>query len=163
MNISTLPILGGFLQKVCCLTNSGPPRPDCVSSIVTFFWRKWKSSHNVVRPDTVRPAYAVPKHIVRPRDVGSGQVPKWPDYIEIKGQEQIEGLARACQLARHVLLLAGRSLEVGMTTDGIDFIFIVHQETIGHNAYPSPLRYGGFPKSVCMSVNNVVCHGIPDR
>ncbi|KAF6727634.1 Methionine aminopeptidase 1D, mitochondrial [Oryzias melastigma] len=47
-----------------------------------------------------------------------------------------------------------------MTTDEIDFI--VHQETIRHNAYPSPLRYGGFPKSVCTSVNNVVCHGIPD-
>uniref|UniRef100_A0A3Q2Y7Z7 Methionine aminopeptidase n=1 Tax=Hippocampus comes TaxID=109280 RepID=A0A3Q2Y7Z7_HIPCM len=49
---------------------------------------------------------------------------------------------------------------VGMTTDEVDFL--VHQETIQHNAYPSPLRYGGFPKSVCTSVNNVVCHGIPD-
>ncbi|XP_071217322.1 methionine aminopeptidase 1D, mitochondrial-like isoform X2 [Salvelinus alpinus] len=47
-----------------------------------------------------------------------------------------------------------------MMTDEIDFI--VHQETIRHNAYPSPLRYGGFPKSVCTSVNNVICHGIPD-
>lgn len=51
--------------------------------------------------------------------------------------------------------------QVGVTTDEIDFI--AHQETIKHNAYPSPLRYGGFPKSVCTSVNNVVCHGIPDR
>lgn len=51
--------------------------------------------------------------------------------------------------------------QIGMTTDELDFI--VHQETIKHNAYPSPLRYGGFPKSVCTSVNNVVCHGIPDR
>lgn len=131
---------------------------------------------------------------MRPDYVGTSLVPEWPDYIEIKVQEQIEGLARACQLARHVLLLAGRSLkvsaysqqvtcvflcceiqknpslsltvvtcgfQVGMTTDEIDFI--VHQETIEHNAYPSPLRYGGFPKSVCTSVNNVVCHGIPDR
>ncbi|KAI3375068.1 hypothetical protein L3Q82_021582, partial [Scortum barcoo] len=99
-------------------------------------------------------------HIVRPDYVGTGLVPEWPDYIEIKGPEEIEGLARACQLARHVLLLAGRCLRIGMTTDEIDFI--VHQETIKHNAYPSPLRYGGFPKSVCTSVNNVVCHGIPD-
>ena len=129
---------------------------------------------------------------MRPDYVKSRLVPEWPDYIEIKDQEQIEGLARACQLARHVLLLAGRSLkvnayslkvisvflchekqqknnliiltcgfQVGMTTDEIDFI--VHQETFMHNAYPSPLRYGGFPKSVCTSVNNVVCHGIPDR
>ncbi|XP_043931472.1 methionine aminopeptidase 1D, mitochondrial isoform X3 [Protopterus annectens] len=50
--------------------------------------------------------------------------------------------------------------EVGMTTEEIDYI--VHHETIRHNAYPSPLGYGGFPKSVCTSVNNVVCHGIPD-
>lgn len=48
-----------------------------------------------------------------------------------------------------------------MTTEEIDSI--VHHEIIRQNAYPSPLGYGGFPKSVCTSVNNVVCHGIPDR
>uniref|UniRef100_A0A6I8NB24 Methionine aminopeptidase n=1 Tax=Ornithorhynchus anatinus TaxID=9258 RepID=A0A6I8NB24_ORNAN len=47
-----------------------------------------------------------------------------------------------------------------MTTEEIDSL--VHQEIITHNAYPSPLGYGGFPKSVCTSVNNVLCHGIPD-
>ncbi|XP_041847513.1 methionine aminopeptidase 1D, mitochondrial isoform X2 [Melanotaenia boesemani] len=152
--------LGGILQRVSCLRSCSPPTALLCQQHRRFFWRKWKSSHNVVHPATVRPAYAVPKHIVRPDYVGTGLVPEWPDYIEIKNQEQIEGLARACQLARHILLLAGRSLKVGMTTDEIDFI--VHQETIRHNAYPSPLRYGGFPKSVCTSVNNVVCHGIPD-
>ncbi|KAK1878984.1 Methionine aminopeptidase 1D mitochondrial [Dissostichus eleginoides] len=143
--------LGGFLQRACRLRSSGPPTALLCQQHRHLFWRKWKSSQNVVRPATVQPAYAVPKHIVQP---------EWPDYLEIKDQEQIDGLARACQLARHVLLLAGRSLRVGMTTDDIDFI--VHQETIKHNAYPSPLRYGGFPKSVCTSVNNVICHGIPD-
>uniref|UniRef100_A0A803STU4 Methionyl aminopeptidase type 1D, mitochondrial n=2 Tax=Anolis carolinensis TaxID=28377 RepID=A0A803STU4_ANOCA len=49
---------------------------------------------------------------------------------------------------------------VGMTTEEIDCL--VHHEIISHNAYPSPLGYGKFPKSVCTSVNNVVCHGIPD-
>lgn len=48
---------------------------------------------------------------MQPDYVGSRLVPEWPDYIEIKDQEQIEGLARACQLARHVLRLAGRSLK----------------------------------------------------
>uniref|UniRef100_A0A8D0D721 Methionine aminopeptidase n=1 Tax=Sander lucioperca TaxID=283035 RepID=A0A8D0D721_SANLU len=109
--------LGGFLRRVCFLRSCGPPTAVLCQQHRRFFWRKWKSCHSVVRPATVRPAYAVPKHIVR------------PDYV-------------------------------GMTTDEIDFI--VHQETIKHNAYPSPLRYGGFPKSVCTSVNNVVCHGIPD-
>ncbi|XP_028836892.1 methionine aminopeptidase 1D, mitochondrial [Denticeps clupeoides] len=124
----------------------------------TFFWKK--SSHGVVRPAVVRPAYDVPKHIKRPEYVFSSSVPEWADYVEIKDEEQIQGLRRACQLARHILLLAGRSLRVGMTTDEIDFI--VHQESVRHNAYPSPLHYGGFPKSVCTSVNNVLCHGIPD-
>ncbi|XP_072468416.1 methionine aminopeptidase 1D, mitochondrial isoform X4 [Notamacropus eugenii] len=50
--------------------------------------------------------------------------------------------------------------QVNMTTEEIDSL--VHQEIIRHNAYPSPLGYGGFPKSVCTSVNNVLCHGIPD-
>ncbi|KAI2668438.1 Methionine aminopeptidase 1D, mitochondrial [Labeo rohita] len=108
-----------------------------------FFWKKSSSSHSVVRPAVVRPSYAVPKHIQKPDYVSSSKVPEWPDYIEVKDEEQIEGLRRACQLARHVLLLAGKSLRVGMTTDEIDFI--VHQEAIRHNAYPSPLHYGGFP------------------
>ncbi|XP_064788382.1 methionine aminopeptidase 1D, mitochondrial [Oncorhynchus masou masou] len=152
--------LGGFLQRVCGLWGCGSPWGVQSQQHRQFFWRKWKSSRSVVRPAVVRPAYSVPKHILRPDYVNSGQVPDWPDYIEIKDQEQIQGLTRACQLARQILLLAGRSLKIGMMTDEIDFI--VHQETIRHNAYPSPLRYGGFPKSVCTSVNNVVCHGIPD-
>ncbi|XP_032421731.1 methionine aminopeptidase 1D, mitochondrial [Xiphophorus hellerii] len=152
--------VGCFLRRVSSLGRWSRSKDLLCEQHRSFFWRKWKSSHNVVRPATVRPAYAVPKHIVQPDYVSTGLVPEWPDYIEIKNQEQIEGLARACQLARHVLLLAGGSLRVGMTTDEIDFI--VHQETIRHNGYPSPLGYGGFPKSVCTSVNNVVCHGIPD-
>ncbi|KAJ8282439.1 hypothetical protein COCON_G00049580 [Conger conger] len=137
-----------------------PPWGGQAEPCRSFFWRKWQRSHSLVRPAVVHPAYTVPKHIMRPDYVTTGTVPDWADYIEIKDEDQIQGLRRACQLARHILLLAGRSLKVGMTTDEIDFI--VHQEAIRHNAYPSPLRYGGFPKSVCTSVNNVVCHGIPD-
>ncbi|EMP38669.1 Methionine aminopeptidase 1D [Chelonia mydas] len=100
------------------------------------------------------------KHIKKPDYVTTGIVPDWGDYIEIKNEDQIQGLHQACQLACHILLLAGKSLKVGMTTEEIDSI--VHHEIIRQNAYPSPLGYGGFPKSVCTSVNNVVCHGIPD-
>ncbi|XP_024922116.1 methionine aminopeptidase 1D, mitochondrial isoform X1 [Cynoglossus semilaevis] len=147
---------GGLLQRV----SRGLPTALLSQQHRHFFWQKWKYSHNIVRPANVSPAYPVPKHIVRPDYIGSELIPEWPDYIEIKDQEQIEGLARACQLARHVLLVAESNVKVGMTTDEIDLI--VHQEIIKHNAYPSPLSYGGFPKSVCTSVNNVVCHGIPD-
>ncbi|XP_075036738.1 methionine aminopeptidase 1D, mitochondrial isoform X2 [Mixophyes fleayi] len=97
---------------------------------------------------------------MKPDYVTTGIVPGWGDFIEIKDEDQIRGLRQACQLARHVLLMAGKMLKVGMTTEEIDAF--VHQSIISGNAYPSPLCYGGFPKSVCTSVNNVVCHGIPD-
>ncbi|RXM99364.1 Methionine aminopeptidase 1D, mitochondrial [Acipenser ruthenus] len=127
----------------------------------SFFWNKQRSTtHSVVKPATVGPAYPIPEHIMKPDYVTTGIVPDWGDYIEIKDEDQIQELRQACQLARRILLLAGKSLKVGMTTEEIDFI--VHEETIRQNAYPSPLGYGGFPKSVCTSVNNVVCHGIPD-
>ncbi|XP_043931471.1 methionine aminopeptidase 1D, mitochondrial isoform X2 [Protopterus annectens] len=125
-----------------------------------FFSGKRRAAYSIVWPATVFPAHPVPEHIRKPDYVTTGIVPDWGDYIEIKNQDQIQGLRKASHLARHVLLLAGKNLKVGMTTEEIDYI--VHHETIRHNAYPSPLGYGGFPKSVCTSVNNVVCHGIPD-
>ncbi|XP_066493758.1 methionine aminopeptidase 1D, mitochondrial isoform X3 [Tiliqua scincoides] len=125
-----------------------------------FFWRQRNAAYSIVWPAMVSPAHPVPKHIKKPDYVTTGIVPDWGDYIEIKNEDQIQGLRQACQLARHVLLLAGKSLKVGITTEEIDCV--VHHEIIRHNAYPSPLGYGNFPKSVCTSVNNVVCHGIPD-
>ncbi|XP_065607244.1 methionine aminopeptidase 1D, mitochondrial isoform X1 [Cyrtonyx montezumae] len=118
------------------------------------------TAYSIVWPAVVSPAHPVPEHIKRPDYVTTGIVPDWGDNIEIKNEDQIQGLRQACQLARHVLLLAGKGLKVGMTTEEIDST--VHHEIIRQNAYPSPLGYGGFPKSVCTSVNNVVCHGIPD-
>lgn len=67
----------------------------------------------------------------------------------------------ACRLAREVLDIAAAAIRYGITTDAIDEI--VHNATIERNAYPSPLNYRNFPKSVCTSVNEVICHGIPDQ
>ncbi len=64
------------------------------------------------------------------------------------------------KLAADVLRHAGSLIKPGVTTDEIDKA--VHQMIIENGAYPSPLNYGGFPKSVCTSVNECVCHGIPD-
>jgi methionyl aminopeptidase len=70
-------------------------------------------------------------------------------------------MREACQLAADTLLMVGPELRAGMTTDDINTL--VHDYTVKHGAWPSPLNYNGFPKSVCTSVNEVVCHGIPGK
>ena len=80
--------------------------------------------------------------------------------IEIKSAKEIEKMRVAGQMAAETLVLVGEKLKVGMTTDDINTI--VHEDTIRRNARPAPLNYRGFPKSVCTSINDVVCHGIPD-
>ena len=67
---------------------------------------------------------------------------------------------RAGTAAAEVLMIAGSMVTPGITTDAIDAR--VHEETLARNGYPSPLNYRGFPKSVCTSINEVICHGIPD-
>jgi len=80
--------------------------------------------------------------------------------VELKSLKEIEGIRVSSQMAAETLLLVGEKLRAGMTTDDIDKI--VHEDTIRRGAVPSPLNYKGFPKSVCTSVNDIVCHGIPD-
>jgi len=70
-------------------------------------------------------------------------------------------MREAGRIAREVLDTATAAVRVGITTDELDKL--VHAETIKRGAYPSPLNYGLFPKSVCTSVNEVICHGIPDE
>ena len=77
--------------------------------------------------------------------------------IKVYNSEEIEGIRAACRIGREVLDLGGKAVRVGVTCDEIDRI--VHEATIARNAYPSPLNYHEFPKSVCTSVNEVICHG----
>ncbi len=81
--------------------------------------------------------------------------------VEIKSPREIELMRNVCRLAAETLLHVGEKIRVGMTTDDIDRI--VHEHTLTQGARPAPLNYKGFPKSVCTSVNEIVCHGIPDR
>ncbi|KAK4534602.1 hypothetical protein CDCA_CDCA02G0627 [Cyanidium caldarium] len=120
-----------------------------------------------VRPGTVSATRAVPEHILRP-DYAGGPKQKWasrllsrfPWDIEVKTPEEMDGMRRAGKVAREVLDAACKAVRVGTTTEEIDAI--VHEETLKRGAYPSPLLYQGFPKSCCTSINEVVCHGIPD-
>jgi methionyl aminopeptidase len=79
--------------------------------------------------------------------------------IEIMTPAMVEKMREACRLAAETLLFVGPHIRAGMTTDDINTL--VHEHTLAQNAWPSPLNYKGFPKSVCTSVNEVVCHGIP--
>ena len=79
----------------------------------------------------------------------------------IKTPEQIEGIRRSGAVNTGVLDLVEQEIHAGMTTADIDKL--VYDYTVSHGAIPAPLNYEGFPKSVCTSVNEVVCHGIPSE
>jgi len=116
------------------------------------------------RPGKQTPTRKIPAGIKKPDYANDGRPkargPALPWQIEVKNQGDIEAMRAAGRVAREVLDAAGRAVAVGVTTESIDAL--VHQETIARGAYPSPLNYHGFPKSCCTSVNEVICHGIPD-
>ncbi|KAK7014889.1 methionine aminopeptidase [Favolaschia claudopus] len=154
-------------------------------------WKNHKILHNIVKLDpngigqdgtvnpwpnfkytgALRPVYplsarrTIPPHIPLPEYVEDG-VPR--AEMRVSGQaprilnpEEIEKMRTVCRMSREILDLAAAAVRPGITTDEIDEI--VHNATIERNAYPSPLNYREFPKSVCTSVNEVICHGIPDQ
>lgn len=108
----------------------------------------------------VSPRLDVPKHIPRPPYINSRRAPAFLDEFQIQDTEGIERMRASGKLAAQVRDFAGTLVKPGVTTDEIDRA--VHQMIIDAGAYPSPLGYGGFPKSVCTSVNECICHGIPD-
>lgn len=120
----------------------------------------------------LRPVYplsakrTIPKTIPHP-DYAADGIPKTarsllrPNKVELLDAKAQEGMRTVCRLAREVLDIAAAALRPGITTDEIDEI--VHKACIERNSYPSPLNYNHFPKSVCTSVNEVICHGIPDK
>lgn len=87
--------------------------------------------------------------------------------VELMNPSKLERMRASCSMAAECLVMVGQSLRAGMTTDDVNSL--VHQFIVSRDAYPSPLNYkpGGaprpFPKSVCTSVNEVVCHGIPGK
>lgn len=84
-----------------------------------------------------------------------------PSRKLIKTPEQIEGIRRSGLINTAVLDLVAREIKAGMSTAEIDKM--VYDFTVSHGAIPAPLNYEGFPKSVCTSINEVVCHGIPSE
>ncbi|MGI9621314.1 MAG: type I methionyl aminopeptidase [Acidimicrobiales bacterium] len=118
-----------------------------------------QASEPPIRAGMVSPRRTVPTEIARPPYAVSGD-PGASVLPLVRPPQEIEAMRRSGAMAAEVLLHVGKHVEVGMTTDKLDQI--AHDETIRLGAYPSPLNYRGFPKSICTSVNEVICHGIPD-
>lgn len=119
-----------------------------------------------LRPYKIGPPRQVPDTIPRP-DYAADGVPR--SEVESRQQrnvvcrtpKEIDGIRRACRVGREVLDAAHAAVRPGATTDEIDRV--VHDAMMEAGAYPSPLNYYNFPKSVCTSINEVICHGIPDQ
>ncbi|MCJ1458546.1 Methionine aminopeptidase 1 [Mycoblastus sanguinarius] len=110
------------------------------------------------------PRRQIPESIPHPewaKDGNPKYKPAGRNNIAILDKKQQDGMRKVCRLAREVLDIAAREVKPGVTTDHIDEV--VHKACIERNSYPSPLNYVHFPKSVCTSLNEVICHGIPDQ
>lgn len=118
-----------------------------------------RDAAGVLIPGVLSPQRAVPNSIVRPPYVGKATPPAHVGG-DIYDAESIEKIRRAGRISSQALDLIGTLLKPGMTTDEIDRIG--HEFVLDHGAYPSTLGYRGYPKSLCTSLNEVICHGIPD-
>src|SRR5690625_4659637 len=112
-----------------------------------------------LEPGTVSPRRPVPQSIERPEYVDR-PAPQPFTGSEVNDAETIERIRRTARLSAQALEHVGAAVRPGITTDELDRIG--HEFAVEHGAYPSSLGYRGFPKGLCTSVNEVVCHGIPD-
>jgi methionyl aminopeptidase len=111
-----------------------------------------------LQPGRVSPIRQVPSSITAPEYVGRKR-PRLGES-DVKDAETIERMRVAGRIAAQALAEVGRHVEPGVTTDELDRVG--HEFIISHGAYPSTLGYRGYPKSLCTSLNEVICHGIPD-
>ncbi|MHB8506609.1 MAG: type I methionyl aminopeptidase [Acidimicrobiales bacterium] len=125
--------------------------------------RKYKRCHKGaegrVRPGRVSPSLSVPPGLDRPDYAGSGE-PVRRDEPMVKSADVVARVRRAGRVAAEVLAVTGAAVAPGVTTEELDRV--AHDAYLERGAYPSTLNYHGYPKSICTSVNEVICHGIPD-
>jgi methionyl aminopeptidase len=148
------------------MTIAGNP-PDVLPQANDPCWcgsgRRYKRCHRAsegrVLPGVISPMRSVPDHIERPSYADTGVVERWDEPV-VKSDDVIERMRHAGRVAAEVLRLSGEFLRPGITTDEVDEY--THGLFIEHGAYPSTLNYHGYPKSLCSSANEVICHGIPD-
>ncbi|MEO8262871.1 MAG: type I methionyl aminopeptidase [Pseudolysinimonas sp.] len=105
------------------------------------------------------PERPVPRHIARPEYVGRA-APRDDAHGDVYSPAEIELIRESGRIAAGAVEAVGAAVRPGVTTDELDAI--AHDYIVERDAYPSTLHYRGYPKSVCTSVNEVICHGIPD-
>ena len=118
-----------------------------------------KNASGVLIPGTLSPWREVPDSIVRPEYVGKKSA-KEGFVGDFYSADDIEKIRFAGSIAAKALGEVEKAIAPGVTTDQLDAI--AHEYLISHGAYPSTLGYRGYPKSCCTSINEVICHGIPD-
>ncbi|CAJ0601599.1 unnamed protein product [Cylicocyclus nassatus] len=132
-------------------------------------YNPWPNYHftGPLRPAKLTPKRTVPQSIARPDYAFHPEGVSFEERqaksnrdVKVLDDEEKEGLRVACRLGREVLDEAAKACGPGVTTEEIDRV--VHEACIERECYPSPLGYHNFPKSCCTSVNEVICHGIPD-
>ncbi|GAA2110361.1 type I methionyl aminopeptidase [Microlunatus panaciterrae] len=112
-----------------------------------------------IQPAAISPMRTVPAQIRRPEYVGR-RAPTPYQGSHVQSAETIEKMRVAGRIAAQAMRAAAAAIAPGVTTDELDRVG--HEFLLDHGAYPSTLGYRGFPKSLCTSVNEVICHGIPD-
>jgi len=174
----------GTLQCPTCLKLGVKDSYFCSQDCFKRNWSNHRTMHksqttgyynpypNFPYTGSLRPVYPLSEHRTLPKSIPH---PVWwqdgnPKYnrslvnrnkidiLDAKGQD---AMRKSCRLAREVLDIAAAAAKPGVSTDYIDEV--VHKACIERNSYPSPLNYNHFPKSCCTSVNEVICHGIPDQ
>jgi len=123
------------------------------------FKRCHKGAYEPLRPGAVSPMRPVPAGIAVPSYAATGRVERGAEP-RVKSPDVIARMRVAGRAAAEVLAEVGAAVAPGVTTDELDAL--THEACIARGGYPSPLNYRGYPKSVCTSVNEVICHGIPD-
>lgn len=117
--------------------------------------------HPTVTPGIVSPSRQVPDNIILPEYAQTGKPGESGINCRQESEDEISRMRRAGKVARGVLDSVLAAVKPGVTTDALDEI--AHLAAISSGAYPSPLHYMEFPKSICTSVNEVILHGIPDN
>lgn len=118
-----------------------------------------KDSAGHLIPGTVSTHRSVPRHITRPEYVGHTAPARFTGS-DVYSSERIELIRESGRIAAEAIQAVGRAVVPGVTTEELDRVG--HEYLLQNDAYPSTLGYRGYPKSLCSSVNEVICHGIPD-